>query len=166
MNRIFNVIWSKTTNCWTVVSEFVRSDCGGKSTSKRKRALLTTGVMLMMMASVGSVDAAQYYSSGAIGYGVLMPSNNFVYSAASSLFSSANPAITENWNVVVGSYTATTTINGSYNSYYGNNVGNGTEGSYNTAIGGSSGNSVTGNTNNASGYEAGNNVTGDGNNAV
>ncbi|MGE1062852.1 ESPR-type extended signal peptide-containing protein [Megasphaera paucivorans] len=60
MNKIFNVVWSKTKNCWIVVSEFVATGGGkGKKVRRKKSGVVTASMAAMfMLFNAGIINAA------------------------------------------------------------------------------------------------------------
>lgn len=133
MNRIFNVVWSKTKNCWIVVSEFVATG-GGKSKKvrKRKNGVITASMAAaLLLFNVGMIQAAYPFWPGYVG--------NTKYGTDSG------SDVKGNYNTVVGNSS-------------GNHIGIGWPASssdYNSAFGNNSGNYVVGDSNTVSGNNSG-----------
>ena len=78
MNRIYKLIWSKTRNCYVVVSELAKSHTKGCSGKRVGRLLAVGAVVAGLMLPMGSVEAistsyvpsynSQYGSSGPADY--------------------------------------------------------------------------------------------------
>ena len=97
MNRIYNVIWSKTKKCYVVVSEIVKTG-GGKvksvqnGTTWARMSAIMAVVALLMGGNITTVNAATYTAmtindvNGA-GYAT----GNVVYSEGSYLYNYQNP---------------------------------------------------------------------------
>ena len=82
MNKIFNVVWSKTKNCWIVVSEFVATGGGkGKKVRRKKSGVVTASMAAMISASTGN-----YRGQGAIAFGAYHYVNRDVLLGAAMIF--------------------------------------------------------------------------------
>ena len=59
MNKIFKVVWSKSKQCYVVVSEMAKNNSG-----KKKVLASVLAGLAMVGAGVGQTDAANYTAGG------------------------------------------------------------------------------------------------------